>query len=151
MQSWLNSQQHSPVCSQYQGHDFWYRAEVGWPLSCSVRKHIVLKGLLKQPALLAWLLETRAAHRAAAGLGHPVAAQPLPAGALQGADVLRAGTAEQQRRNWMEEAEAVASACRSCPRSPAAAAGNAARLQFACWQFSHDRSLLHSASLLLCQ
>lgn len=33
-----------------------------------MRKHIFLKGLLKQPQLLAWLLEVRASYRAATGL-----------------------------------------------------------------------------------
>jgi hypothetical protein len=49
------------------------------PLPCSVRKHIVLKGLLKQPQLLAWLLEVRASYRAAAGLAALPAVLPAPA------------------------------------------------------------------------
>ena len=49
------------------------------PLPCSVRKHIVLKGLLKQPQLLAWLLEVRASYRAAAGLAAMPAVLPAPA------------------------------------------------------------------------
>lgn len=39
----------------------------------------MLKGLLKQPQLLAWLLEVRASYRAAAGLAAMPAVLPAPA------------------------------------------------------------------------
>ncbi len=73
-----------------------------------MRKHIFLKGLLKQPALLTWLLEARASHRAAVGLAPAAVPQPPPDGQLEGAGVLRAGTAAEQRRAWLEEAVASA-------------------------------------------
>lgn len=77
-----------------------------------MRKHIFLKGLLKQPALLTWLLSKRQTHRETIGLAprHSAGWNNAPPSNQQ---QLRQ---QQQEQEWLQQAELVAAG--TCPLTP---------------------------------
>ena len=79
---------------------------------CSMRKHIFLKSLLRQPALLTWLLGRRQRHRIELGLAPPKTALGTANGWVSASAV-----AYRQQQEWWQQAERVTSgghALRSC-------------------------------------
>lgn len=74
--------------------------------AASMRKHIFLKGLLKQPALLTWLLSKRQTHREAIGLA---ACQSGDWESTAARDEQQQKQ-QQQEQEWLQQAELVAAA-----------------------------------------
>lgn len=69
-----------------------------------MRKHIFLKSLLRQPALLTWLLGRRQRHRIELGL-----APPKTASGTANGWVSASGVADRQQQEWWQQAELVTS------------------------------------------
>lgn len=73
--------------------------------AASMRKHLFLKGLLKQPALLTWLLSKRQSHREAIGLSKRQVRGKENATAEQESQRQQQ---EEQEQEWLQQAELVA-------------------------------------------